>query len=48
MEELCALWQIKKTRTTPYHPQGDSIVERGNRGLGDALRTLLVGLDQSE
>ena len=30
MEELCRLLQIEKTRTTPYHPQGDGLVERAN------------------
>ena len=27
MDELCSLLQIEKTRTTPYHPQGDGLVE---------------------
>ena len=36
----CALWDllgIKKTRTTPLHPQGDGMVERWNRTVLDLL-----------
>ncbi|XP_067930610.1 uncharacterized protein [Watersipora subatra] len=42
MGELCSLWNVDKTRTTPYHPQGNCIVERNNRSLGDSLRALLL------
>ena len=42
MAELCHLWGVTKTRTTPYHPQANGMVERNNRGLGDSLRTLLL------
>lgn len=42
MTELCALWRIVKTRTTAYHPQSNGVVERGNRTLGDALRSMLL------
>ena len=31
--EMCAFLNIKKTRTTPYHPQSDGIVERFNKTL---------------
>ena len=48
MEELCALWRIDKTHTTPYHPQSNGVVERNNRGLGDSLRTLLLSRGQDE
>ena len=43
MAELCALWGVDKSRTTPYHPQSNGVVERGNRDLGDALRSMLIG-----
>jgi len=32
----------------PYHPQENGVVERNNRMLGDALRSLLLGRGQEE
>ena len=48
MAELCQLWKVEKTRTTPYHPQANGIVERNNRLLGDSLRTMLIDRGQDE
>ena len=48
MAELCQLWGVEKTRTTPYHPQANGMVERNNRLLGDSLRAMLIGRGQDE
>ncbi len=37
VQTLCRLLKIKKTHTTPYHPQSDGMVERFNRTLIDQL-----------
>ena len=36
-QEICKLLGIEKTRTTPYHPESDGMVERFNRTLATML-----------
>ena len=45
--EMCKLLDIQKTRTTPYHPQSDGMVERFNRTL-EALLSKFVDHNQKD
>ena len=40
--EVCLLLQIQKTRTTPYHPQSDGMVERFNKTLVTMLSSYVA------
>jgi len=40
--------KVNQSRTTPYHLLGNGFVERNDRMLGDALRSLLLSRDQEE
>jgi len=38
-KQVCSLLGIKKTRTTPFHPESNGLVERFNRTLNEMLCT---------
>ena len=48
LEECCRLWGCTKSRTAPYRPQGNSVVERLNKTVGNSLRSLLLDRDQHD
>ena len=45
IKQICQLLGIRKTRTTPYHPQSDGMVERFNRTL---LSLLSIATEECE
>ena len=48
MRELCKVWGVNKSRTTPWHPEGNGVVEHGNKDLENALRTFLLTRDETD
>ena len=46
-KEVCAMLDIHKTRTTPYHPSSDGLVERFNRTL-EKMLSARVGLNHND
>ena len=40
-QEVCKLLEVTKTRSTPYHPSANGLVERFNRTLGSMIRSYL-------
>jgi len=48
LHDLCKIWGVNQSQTTPYHPQENGVVEWNNRMLGDSLRSVLIGRSQEE
>ena len=48
MKELCQRLGIKRTRSSPFNPQGNGQAERTNRTLAERLAMDLEALDQSD
>ena len=46
-QEVCKMLEIKKTRSTPYRPQSNGLMERFNRTLGKMIRSF-VSLNKLE
>ena len=40
MKQMWELYKVKKSRTTPYHPEGNAQVERYNQTMAAMLCTL--------
>ena len=47
MREVCKLFGTQKTRTTPYHPRGDGMVERHNRTI-EGMMALWTNTHQTD
>ena len=46
VKEICRLLGIVKTRTTPYHPQSDGMIERFNRTLLSMLKRTTIDAER--
>ena len=46
VKEICRLFGIVKTRTTPYHPQSDGMIERFSRTLLSMLKRATIDAER--